>query len=76
MSRMGAIAHGGQLPPLSPPERVDKGRNLRQVPSERSVARERLNSHLPALRGPLAKVASLPVLVGICIIGGGTTWHD
>jgi hypothetical protein len=46
-------AHGRQLPPLSPPQRVNKGRNLRQVPSERSVARERLNSHSPALRGHL-----------------------
>jgi hypothetical protein len=53
MCRMGAIAHGRQLPPLSPPQRVNKGRNLRQVPSERSVARERLNSHSPALRGHL-----------------------
>jgi hypothetical protein len=36
MCRVGAIAHGRQLPPLSPPQRVNKGRNLRQVPSQRA----------------------------------------
>ena len=29
-------AHGRQLPPLSPPQRVNKGRNLRHMPSQRA----------------------------------------
>ena len=36
MCRMGAITHGRQLPPLSPPQRVNKGRNLRHMPSQRA----------------------------------------
>ena len=68
--------HRRQLPPLSPPERVNKGRNLRHgALQSRPVARERFNSHSSALRGPLAG-GEFCRSVCICIIGGGRTLHD
>ena len=74
--RTGDRGHPRRLPPLSPPQHVDKVRNLRQVPHSRPVSRERLNSHSPALSGATSQVANLPILLGICIIGGSMTRHD